>query len=111
MPEGLTGKWPEPSLAATAPQTVPDEKSARHTSNFGVPGFQKEPNTGTRALAVLGRGLYARHKGHLAPVLGEASSPDEPKKSMVTSTKNHYWSNEPRVKFLTSLEITGITTK
>lgn len=29
MPEGLTGKWPRPSPAATAPQTVPDEKSAR----------------------------------------------------------------------------------
>lgn len=82
-----------------------------HTSNFGVPGFQKESNTGSRGLAVLGRGLYTRHKGHLAPVLGEASSPDEPKKSVVTLTKNHYWSNEPQVKFLTSLEIIGIRTK
>lgn len=111
MPEGLTGKWPRPSPAATAPQTVPDEKSARPHEQLWSPRLPERVKHGARGLAVLGRGLYTRHKGHLAPVLGEVSSPDEPKKSVVTSTKNHYWSNEPQVKFLTSLEIIGIRTK
>ena len=38
--------------------------------------------------AVLGGGPCTRYKDHLDPVLGEESSLEEPKESMVTSVKN-----------------------
>lgn len=42
---------------------------------------------GHQGLVVPGGGLSTRHRGHLAPVLGGAYSPDEPEKSMETSVK------------------------
>lgn len=109
---GLIGSWPRPSQTAMASQTVLDEKSAGHVSNFGVTWFQTEVDMGTRDWRSQEEGSTL-DKCHLVPVLGEASSLDEPKKNMVTSTKNHfhYWFNKPLVKFSTLVEIIGIYNK
>lgn len=104
---GLIGKWLGLSQPVPALPTVPEEKKVSQAQEqlwrHKVPARPRHVHKG---LAVLGGGPYPRHKGHLDPVLGEASSLEEPKKSTVTSVKN-----QPPGKFATSLEIRGTHTE
>ena len=99
---GHTGRtnWEVAQAKANSrgPPHTSKEKPARHMSNSGVTWFHKEPDVGTRGWHSRGRALPQTQRSP-APVLGEASSPDEPKESLVTSTKNRHWCNKPLVMF------------
>ena len=86
-PEELIGKRHGLTQTVMAPQTVSEEKSQAHKQPWSHMAPERARHV-PQGPAVLGGGPCPTYKDHLDPVLGEESSVEEPKKSMVTSVKN-----------------------